>query len=175
MSCNGKEERVCVELTAVQHQQNGREDPQSLPTTSSNNTSSETQQNLKTSSRHLAAVNVSERAKTYLYNHRQHLEIALLAVVIIVVLILLLLPTVFYLLPQQSVSTFAITTWERNPCSFKASDIRNHCMHCLVSRGQTLPGGRVWPRETMHGRGSSLTVTLGCLKWTLRFKHLTFK
>ena len=157
MSCNGKEERVCVELTAVQHQQNGREDPQSLPTTSSNNTSSETQQNLKTSSRHLAAVNVSERAKTYLYNHRQHLEIALLAVVIIVVLILLLLPTVFYLLPQQSVSTFAITTWERNPCSFKASDIRNHCMHGLVSRG------------------SSLTVTLGCLKWTLRFKHLTFK
>ena len=158
MSWSGTEERPCVELTAVQHQQNGREDPQSLSTTTSNNTSSETQQNLETSSRHLAAVNVSERTKTYLYNHRQHLEIMLLAVVIIVVLILLLLPAVFYHLPQQSVSTFAITTWERNPCSFKASDIRNHCMHGLVLRGQTLPGGRFWPRETMHGRGSSLTV-----------------
>ena len=108
MSWSEKEERVCVELTAVQHQQNGREDPQSLSTAFSNNgTASQTQENVENSSRHLAAVNVSKRAKTYLYNHRQHLEIVLLAVVIAVVLLLLLLPTVFYHLPPQSVSTFS--------------------------------------------------------------------
>ena len=108
MSWSEKGERVCVELTAVQHQQNGREDPQSLSTASSNKTNSETQQNVgETSARHLAAVNASKRAKTYLYNHRQHLEIVLLAVVIAVVLLLLLLPTVFYHLPPQSVSTLS--------------------------------------------------------------------
>ena len=108
MSWSEKEEKVCVELTAVQHRLNGLEDPQSLSTASSNNgTASETQENVENSSRHLAVVNFSERAKTYLYNHWQHLEIVLLAVVITVVLILLLLPTIFYHLPPQSVSTFS--------------------------------------------------------------------
>ena len=125
MSRSEKEKKVCVELTAVQrYQQNGTEDPQSLSTASNNNgTASETQK--KTSSRHLAVVNVSERAKTYLYNHWQHLEIVLLAVVIAVVLVLLLLPSIFYHLPPQSVSTFSTVKQlaRGNSCSFKASDI----------------------------------------------------
>ena len=109
MSRSKEEEKVCVELTAVQQRLNGPEEPQSLSTDSSNNgTASETQENVENSSRHLAVGNVSERAKTYLYNHWQHLEIVLLVVVIAVVLLLLLLPTVFYHLPPQSVSTFSI-------------------------------------------------------------------
>ena len=106
-------------MTVVQHWLNGGEDPQSLSTASSH---SETQENAETSCRHLD--NVLVRAKTYLHNHWQHLEIVLLVVVIAVVLILLLLPTVFYHLPPQSVSTLALckytTTWERKPMQFQS-------------------------------------------------------
>ena len=108
MSWSEKEEKVCVELTAVQHRLNGPEDPQSLSTASNNRAGCETQENVETSSRHQAVVNFSKRAKTYLYNHWQHLEIVLLAVVITVVVLLLLLPTIFYHLPPQSVSILAL-------------------------------------------------------------------
>ena len=98
-------EEVCVELTAFQ-QLNGPEDPQSLSTASSNGAGAVTPGNGECDFRHPAGV--LERAKTYLYNNWQHLELLLLAVVIVVVLMLLLLPTIFYHLPLPPANTLHI-------------------------------------------------------------------
>ena len=94
-------EQISVKLTVLQ-QPNGSQELQS--TASSNGEDAEQQGNRKSGSRQ--SVGVLESAKTYLYNYRQCLEVALLSIAIVVVLMLLLLPTIFYHLPLTSVSMF---------------------------------------------------------------------
>ena len=94
-------EQISVKLTVLQ-QPNGSQELQS--TASSNGGDAEQQGNGESGSRQ--SVGVLEGAKTYLYNYRQCIEVALLSIAIVVVLMLLLLPTIFYHLPLTSVSMF---------------------------------------------------------------------
>ena len=94
-------EQISLNLTVLQ-QPNGSQELQS--TTSSNGEDAEQQGNGECGSRQ--SVGMLESAKTYLYNYRQCMEVALLSMAIVVILMLLLLPTIFYHLPLTLVCLF---------------------------------------------------------------------
>ena len=98
-------EQISVKLTELR-QPNGSQELQS--TASSNGEDSEQQGNGESARGSRQSVSVLESAKTYSYNYRQCVEVALLSMAIVVVLMLLLLPTIFYHLPLTSVCLLVI-------------------------------------------------------------------
>ena len=100
---SGEDETKCVELTALEKNNESKEINQRSFAVSNKNTAGSKQDcNRKwrwIKLRPMRAGSVLDGGKSPLYKYWPYLEVALLSVVVVVVLLLMLLPTIFYHLP----------------------------------------------------------------------------
>ena len=93
-------EEICLQLTVLQQPNDSKE--RQSPTLLSTASSTWGDANGRCGSRY--SLGMLKSAKTYLYHHKEWMEVALLSIAIMVILMLLLLPTIFYHLPLTLVS-----------------------------------------------------------------------
>ena len=134
---SGEDETKCVELTALEKNNESKEiNQRSFAVSNKNTAGSEQDCNRKwrwIKLRPMRAGSVLDGGKSPLYKYWPYLEVALLSVVVVVVLLLMLLPTIFYHLPLP------VRYWHFYLCMW----------YCLVSTKKHFP-----LRPLFYGTGS---------------------